>query len=131
MMKFTIEDIKTEHQKVKSGVDFPRYIKAIKNLGVSHYTAYVENGNTEYFDNNNQSAHTGDKYEKLTVAEKVNFENFKTRLKLHQQGGTDYMTFCKDCAENGIDGWVMNLEAMICTYFDRDGKEILVEQIPG
>ncbi|WP_255815861.1 DUF1398 domain-containing protein [Chryseobacterium sp. MA9] len=27
MMKFTIEDIKTEHQKVKSGADFPVYIQ--------------------------------------------------------------------------------------------------------
>ncbi|WP_449397691.1 hypothetical protein [Chryseobacterium wanjuense] len=32
-MKFTIEQIKAEHQKVKSGADFPRYIQAIKDLG--------------------------------------------------------------------------------------------------
>lgn len=130
-MKFTIEDIKTEHQKVKSGADFPRYIKAIKSLGVSHYTAYVAEGNTEYFDDNNESAHTGSKYDKLTIAEKVNFDHFKARLKLHQQGGTDYMTFCKDCAENGIEGWKMDLNAMTCTYFDKERREILVEQIPS
>ncbi|MCS4300829.1 MULTISPECIES: DUF1398 domain-containing protein [Chryseobacterium] len=130
MMKFTIEEIKAEHKKVKSGADFPHYIKAIKNLGVSHYTAYVDDGNTEYSDSHNQSVHTGAKYEKLIVSEKMNLENFKIRLKLHQQGGTDYMTFCKDCAENGIEGWVINLGAMTCTYFDKDRKEVLVEQIP-
>ncbi|MDN3692582.1 DUF1398 family protein [Chryseobacterium tructae] len=131
MMKFTIEDIKTEHQKVKSGADFPQYIKAIKNLGVSHYTTYVDDGNTAYFDNDNESAQTGRKYDKLAIAENVNLDGFKTRLKLHQQGGTDYMTFCKDCAENGIEGWVMDLNAMTCSYFDKDRKNILVEQIPG
>ena len=35
-MKFTIDEIKAEHQKVKSGADFPNYIQQIKQLGVSH-----------------------------------------------------------------------------------------------
>ncbi|MFP3834183.1 DUF1398 domain-containing protein [Chryseobacterium sp. SIMBA_028] len=130
-MKFTINDITAAHQKVKSGADFPQYIKAIKKLGVSHYTAYVGDGNTEYFDTDNQSAQTGRKYDNLIVSEKVNLDHFKIRLKLHQQGGTDYMTFCNDCAENGIEGWVMNLNGMTCTYFDKERKDILIEQIPG
>ncbi|WP_228445500.1 DUF1398 domain-containing protein [Chryseobacterium nakagawai] len=131
MMKFTLEDIKTEHQKVKSGADFPQYIKAIKELGVSHYTTYVEDGKTEYFDPHNQSAQTAGKYDKLGVSEKVNLDHFKARLKLHQQGGTDYMTFCKDCAENGIEGWKMDLNGMTCTYFDKERRDLLIEQIPG
>ncbi|NIF04637.1 DUF1398 domain-containing protein [Chryseobacterium sp. Tr-659] len=130
-MKFTIEEIKTEHQKVKSGADFPQYIRAIKNLGVSHYKTYVQDGNTEYFDADNQSAQTGSKYKLLTIAENTDPENFKIRLKLHQQGGTDYMTFCNDCAENGIKGWTMDLNAMTCSYFDQNDQEILVEKVPG
>ncbi|MBB4804900.1 uncharacterized protein YbcV (DUF1398 family) [Chryseobacterium defluvii] len=130
-MKFTIDEIKTEHQKVKSGADFPKYIQAIKNLGVSHYTSYVSDGNTEYFDEENQSASTGSKYEALTISENLNPDNFKSRLKLHQQGGTDYLTFCKDCAENGVEGWRMDLNEMTCTYFDTAGNNILVEQIPS
>lgn len=130
-MKFTINDIKSAHQKVKSGADFPQYIKEIKGLGVSHYTTYVDDGNTEYFDADNQSAQTGSKYDALIISEKVNLDNFKIRLKLHQQGGTDYMTFCNDCAENGVEGWVMNLDAMTCTYFDKERNDILIEQIPG
>jgi len=129
-MKFTIQEIKAAHQKVKSGADFPKYIQAIKNLGVSHYTAYVSDGNTEYFDTENHAAKTGSKYETLKISENLNLENFKTQLKLHQQGGTDYMTFCKDCAENGVEGWKMDLNQMICTYFDKDGKNILEEKVP-
>lgn len=130
-MKFTIEQIKAEHQKVKSGADFPQYIQAIKNLGVSHYTVYVTDGNTQYFDTDNESEYTGKKYDELTVSENLNLEQFKTRLKLHQQGGTDYLTFCSDCAENGVEGWNIDLNAMTCTYFDKEENEILVEQIPG
>ncbi|WP_353146223.1 DUF1398 family protein [Chryseobacterium sp.] len=130
-MKFTIKDIQTEHQKVKSGADFPRYIQAIKKLGVLHYTTYVSDGNTVYFDNENKAVSTGSKYENLHISENLNQENFKARLQLHQQGGTDYLTFCCDCAENGIEGWKIDLDKMICTYFDSDKNEILVEQIPG
>ncbi|MBB6370490.1 DUF1398 domain-containing protein [Chryseobacterium shigense] len=130
-MKFTVEQIKAEHQKVKSGADFPQYIQAIKHLGVSHYTVYVSDGNTQYFDTDNESGHTGKKYDNLSVSENLNLEQFKTRLKLHQQGGTDYLTFCSDCAENGVEGWKMDLNDMTCTYFDKKENEILVEQIPG
>ncbi|MGO4709957.1 DUF1398 domain-containing protein [Chryseobacterium sp. 2TAF14] len=119
-MKFTIEEIKAEHQKVKSGADFPKYIQEIKNLGVSHYKALVADGNTQYFDAENNYAETGRKYDDLAVSENLNLDQFKTRLKLHQQGGTDYMTFCKDCAENGIEGWEMDLDKMTCTYFDKN-----------
>jgi len=129
-MKFTIDEIKAEHQKVKSGADFPKYIQAIKTKGVSHYSVYVSNGNTEYFDQENQSDTTGSKYDALTISEIVNFEKFKARLKLHQQGGTDYLTFCKDCAENGVEGWKMDLNEMTCTYFDKEGNHLLIEQIP-
>lgn len=130
-MEFTIKAITAEHQKVKSGADFPQYIQALKRLGVSHYTTYVSDGNTEYFDSNHQSVHTGSKYNRLIISDTADPEHFKTRLKLHQQGGTDYMTFCKDCAENGVEGWKMDLNAMTCMYLDKEGKEILVERVPA
>ncbi|WP_288438164.1 DUF1398 family protein [uncultured Chryseobacterium sp.] len=130
-MKFTIENIKAEHQKVKSGADFPQYIQDIKALGVSHYKAYVSDGNTEYFNNKNESVQTGPKYDVLRISDHVNLEYFKERLKLHQQGGTDYMTFCRDCAENGIKGWTMDLHIMTCTYFDQNDTDLLTERVPG
>ncbi|RKT01829.1 DUF1398 domain-containing protein [Chryseobacterium defluvii] len=130
-MKFTIEQIKTAHQKVKSGEDFPQYIKDIKKLGVSYYTSYVADGNTAYFDTENESVSTGSKYDTRVISQNTDIENFKTRLQLHQQGGTDYLTFCKDCADNGIEGWKMDLNAMTCTYFDKEGNEVLIEQVPS
>lgn len=129
-MKFTIEEIKAEHRKVKSGADFPSYIQAIKAKEVAYYKAYVADGNTEYFDHDNQSESTGSKYDALKISEQLNLDNFKIRLKLHQRGETDYPTFCRDCAENGIEGWKMDLENMECTYFDQAHNDVLTEQVP-
>ncbi|MDP9961798.1 DUF1398 family protein [Chryseobacterium lathyri] len=84
-MKFTIEQIKAEHRKVKSGADFPAYIQAIKKLGVSNYTVYVTDGNTQYFDTDNETGQTGKKYDHLTISENLDLERFKTRLKLHHR----------------------------------------------
>ncbi|ASW73133.1 phage envelope protein [Chryseobacterium piperi] len=130
-MKFKITDIAAEHAKVKSGADFPEYIHAIKKKGVSFYKVYVKDGDTEYFDDENQSIHTGSKYDSLAISEPLNLENFKSRLKLHQQGETDYLTFCKDCADHGIKGWKMDLSKMICIYFDQAENEVLAERIPS
>jgi uncharacterized protein YbcV (DUF1398 family) len=65
------------------------------------------------------------------VAAQPDPETFKADLKAHQQGKTDYMTFCNDCARSGIEKWVVDLAAMTCTYFDRQGREVLTENIPG
>ncbi|MDR2236188.1 MAG: DUF1398 domain-containing protein [Chryseobacterium sp.] len=131
-MKFTIDDIKAEHAKVKSGADFPQYIRALKELGVSRYITYVSDQNTDYFDEDNQLAATrGENDPVRSISGIVNLEEFTKKLKLHQQGGTDYPTFCTDCAQNGIEGWKMDLNAMTCTYFDKEGNDVLTENIPG
>lgn len=98
---FTIAQIKEAHSKVRSGADFPKYIKAIKKLGVTHYNSYVADGHIDYFDGNNQQVTVPAKYDKLPIAGESNIEAFKTDLKAHQQGKTDFPTFCKDCAKSG------------------------------
>lgn len=126
---FTVEQIKAAHSKVKSGADFPAYIRDLKSLGVLHYDTFVINGNSDYFGVNHQVS-TGAKYDSLAIAETSNPEQFKSDLKAHQQGKTDYLTFCSDCAKSGIEKWAIYLDQMTCTYYDKAGNEILVEQIP-
>ena len=45
---FTLDQIKSAHSKVKSGADFPAYIREIKELGVTYYEAYVADGHVDY-----------------------------------------------------------------------------------
>lgn len=127
---FTVEQIKTAHGKVKSGTDFPSYIKEIKELGVTHYEAYVTDGHINYHGANNYTAKVPAKYEPLEIAEISKSEEFKGELIAHQQGKTDFLTFIKMCAVYGIEKWEICMDKMTCTYYDKKGNEILTEQIP-
>ncbi|WP_316930897.1 DUF1398 domain-containing protein [Epilithonimonas caeni] len=127
---FTVEQIKAAHSKVRSGADFPSYIKEIKELGVTYYETFVTDGHTDYYSENDYKTASPAKYEPLTIALESNKEQFKVDLKRHQQGKTDYPTFCNDCAKSGIEKWAVCMEKMTCTYYDLAGNEILVEQIP-
>ncbi|MEO8721476.1 MAG: DUF1398 family protein [Ginsengibacter sp.] len=127
---FTIEQIVEAHSKVKSGVDFPKYIQQLKQLGVTDYETWVVDSHTGYFGENKYQTTSDPLYEQLEIADTSNKEKFVEQLKIHQQGKTDYLTFCKGCAEAGIEKWFARLDMMTCTYYDKAGNEILVQQIP-
>lgn len=128
---FTIEQIKNAHSLVKSGADFPKYIQNIKQLGVHAFETWVIDSNTVYFGADVYQTKCEPMYENLEIGNNSNTEKFTHYLKIHQQGQTDYITFCHDCAETGIEKWFANLDEMTCTYYDKAGNKILVEPIPG
>ena len=127
---FTVEQIKAAHSKVRSGADFPSYIKEIKSLGVTHYEAYVTDGHIDYHGANNYTAKVPAKYDPLVIADTSDAEQFKAELVAHQQGKTDFLTFIKMCATFGIEKWAICMDKMTCTYYDTAGHEMLVEEIP-
>ena len=127
---FTVEQIKAAHSKVKSGADFPKYIQEIKALGVMAFETWVKDSHTEYFGANEYHTSSNPMYEEMKIVNNSNKAAFQQYLKIHQQGKTDYLTFCRHCAETGIEKWFVSLDKMTCTYYDKSGKEILVEQIP-
>jgi uncharacterized protein YbcV (DUF1398 family) len=128
---FTIEQIHAAHSKVKSGADFPNYIKDLKQLGVAYYECFVVDGHADYFGADGYRTSSQPKYDNLFVDGESNPPQFKADLKAHQQGKTDYLTFCGDCAKSGIEKWKVDLGKMTCTYFDQAGKDVLTEEIPG
>lgn len=127
---FTVEQIKAAHGKVKSGADFPKYIQEIKKLGVTAYETFVTDGHTDYYGAEDYKISTAAKYDNITIAEVSNIVQFKADIQAHQQGKTDYPTFCNDCAKSGIEKWKVCIKKMTCTYYDKAGNETLVEQIP-
>ena len=66
----------------------------------------------------------------LEISPRLDFVQFQSDLKNHQNGNTDYLTFCQDCSKSGVAKWIMDLDAMMCTYYDREGNNVLVEKIP-
>lgn len=127
---FTLDQIKAAHSKVKSGADFPAYIRDLKKLGVVQYVTFVKDGHTDYSGAGDFKTFSPSRYADLQITRSSNTAQFKADLKAHQQGKTDYPTFCSDCAKSGIEKWIVDLNKMTCTYFDSAGNEVLVEQVP-
>jgi len=49
---------------------------------------------------------------------------------MHQQGKTDYATFCQDAADAGVEKWTVDMREMTCTYYDKAGNNLVTETIP-
>ena len=135
---FTLDQIREAHAGVKSGADFPHYIQDLIILGVQKYDIFVHDGHGEYFSADGDTLvspptlPTGrQEYDTLTIADTSDAEGFTERLRAHQQGQTDYMTFCQDSANAGVEKWTVDTTAMTCTYYDTAEKMMLEEIIPG
>lgn len=127
---FTVDQIEAAHQKVKSGADFPNYIQELKKMAVSGFETWVSDSHTLYFGKDNFQAISKPQYAKLHIESATQREKFMSYLHLHQQGDSNYLTFCKQCAETGIEKWVVDLHDMTCIYYNQEGQEILTEKIP-
>jgi uncharacterized protein YbcV (DUF1398 family) len=128
---FTLQQIKDAHSKVKSGADFPHYIKDLINLGITKYKTHVSDGHTQFEGKDHFKIQSEPRYPAKNISEKSNKEQFIKDLKEHQQGKSDYPTFCNLSAQHGVDHWIVDTAKMTCTYFDTHGNEILMEKIPS
>jgi len=131
IIMFTIEQIKAAHAKVKSGKDFPAYIQDLIAFGVTGYSTFVSDGHTDFNGTNNYVVQWPARYALLPIAAAGNTEKLKHNLIVHQQGQTDYPTFCRQAGEAGVVKWTVDTQAMTCTYYDVAGDAMLVEAIPG
>lgn len=127
---FTIEQILAAHAKVKSGADFPAYVKEIKALGLDHYDFYVADGHAVYYGADDYEVQGIPKYPAKSITENSSPENLKSALKIHQQGQTDFLTFCQQAAEAGVEKWVTDAAAMEVYYVDKKGNVLVTETIP-
>lgn len=128
---FTVQQIKEAHSKVKSGADFPKYIKEITALGVISFETFVFDNHTNYFGKDNFETSSEGFSETLTILDESNIDQFKSDLKAHQLGKTDYITFLTDCAKSGVEKWIVVMDKMTCSYYDIAGNEMIVEVIPS
>ena len=128
---FTLNQISEAHAKVKSGADFPTYIQEVKALGLVSYDHYVSDGHTLFRGAAGFSLVADAKYPAMEVAATGAVERLQDALHLHQQGQTDYPTFCKQAVAAGVEKWTVDTQEMQCTYFDKEGTAMLVETIPA
>lgn len=80
---FTLEEIASLHQKVKTGADFPQYARDLTDIGVTGYDTFVSDGHAEYFGNPTVLT-SAPKYAPLEIAKVTDKDYFIERLRLHQ-----------------------------------------------
>lgn len=127
---FTIEQIKATHDKLKSGADFPRYVQDMKALGVIYYNIFVEDGRSQYYGADNFTISDVAMYATKVIADIGSTEKLKHTISIHQQGETDYLTFCQQAAEAGVEKWTTHMLDMEVVYYDKQQNKLLVEPIP-
>lgn len=128
---FTEQQIKTAHSKVRSGADFPAYVQEIKQLGLVRYEYMVTDGTTVYYGGSGYQVNTASRYAPMAIAAKSSAAQLAHILSVHQQGQTDFMTFCRQAADAGVEKWEVNMQKMMCIYYDAAGNELVAEPIPG
>lgn len=127
---FTIKEIESAEQKVKSGADFPQFAATLKAMGITRFDVYVINGVAIYFGKDDETVEGTPVYESLLIEQESSAEELSHALKLHQAGEIDYITFCRHAATAGVEKWVVDLKAMTVSYLDSSGNEVIKETIP-
>jgi uncharacterized protein YbcV (DUF1398 family) len=127
---FTLQQMKAAHAKVKSGADFPQYIQDIKTYGLKKYIFSVIDGTITYYGQSGHQVAAPAIYEHKTINPVASPEELRHIITIHQQGKTDFPTFCDQAAATGVKQWVIDTERMLCIYEDADGKEMVAEPIP-
>jgi uncharacterized protein YbcV (DUF1398 family) len=127
---FTIDQIREAFGKVKSGADFPQFVQDLKAIGVTHYDNYLADGRTDYYGTNDFAIKGESKYPTMTICADSSAEKLKHSISIHQQGQTDYPTFCSQAAEAGVEKWTTHMLEMTVTYLDKRGNKLIVEPIP-
>ena len=127
---FTIDQIHEAFKKVKSGADFPQFVQNLKSIGVTHYDNYVADGRTKYYGTNDFTVDGETKYPSMTINDNSSADKLKHSISIHQQGQTDYPTFCKQASDAGVEKWTTHMIEMTVTYLDKQGNKLTVEAIP-
>ena len=127
---FTVEQIKAAHSKVKSGADFPNYVQEIKALGLVRYEYMVADGRTIYYGDNYFTTEAPPIYPEKEINPVSSSLSLEQVIREHQQGKSDFLTFCQLVANAGVHHWEVNARTMLCTYFDSDNKRMIAEPIP-
>ncbi len=128
---FTLQQIADTHARVRSGANFPAYVRDMGALGVDAYELYVSDGHARYFGADGFTISSDARPEALKIAGLGSSADLQAALRIHQQGGTDYDTFCRDAAAAGVEKWTVNMRELRCSYSDQAGNILLTEEIPA
>lgn len=128
-MAFKLSPIQQAHQQF-TGVDFPKLFKAFKDMGMTYNIVNIQDGTATYVHQSEDDIVTSSVKSNHPVAPSSNQSIVQDVLTRHQQGQTDFETFCDEMAQAGIYKWHIDIQAGTCTYIDLQEQAIISELIP-
>ncbi|HCY6356353.1 TPA: DUF1398 family protein [Staphylococcus aureus] len=128
-MAFKLSAIQQAHQQF-TGVDFPKLFKAFKDMGMTYNIVNIQDGTATYVHQSEDDIVTSSVKSNHPVAPSSNQSIVQDVLTRHQQGQTDFETFCDEMAQAGIYKWHIHIQAGTCTYIDLQEQAIISELIP-
>ncbi|HHE7635993.1 TPA: DUF1398 domain-containing protein [Staphylococcus aureus] len=128
-MAFKLSAIQQTHQQF-TGVDFPKLFKAFKDMGMTYNIVNIQDGTATYVHQSEDDIVTSSVKSNHPVAPSSNQSIVQDVLTRHQQGQTDFETFCDEMAQAGIYKWHIDIQAGTCTYIDLQEQAIISELIP-
>ncbi|WP_049316730.1 DUF1398 domain-containing protein [Staphylococcus aureus] len=128
-MAFKLSAIQQAHQQF-TGVDFPKLFKAFKDMGMTYNIVNIQDGTATYVHQSEDDIVTSSVKSNHPVAPSSNQSIVQDVLTRHQQGQTDFETFCDEMAQAGIYKWHIDIQAGTCTYIDLQEQSIISELIP-
>ena len=102
---------------------------ALKALGVERSIVLSHDGHSEYFGRDGYRVVSPAVHEVFAVAESGERETFLGHLGRHERGETTYLEMSRGLAQSGIEKWTVDTGRMTMTFYDKTGREMLVEQI--
>jgi uncharacterized protein YbcV (DUF1398 family) len=126
---FTLEQIDDLHARLGGAKTFPEYVRALKAIGVERADSYLADGHSEYIGQGGHRVVSPPVHEMLPVAETGQRETFLDHLSRHERRETTYLEMSRGMAQSGIEKWTIDTARMTMTFYDKAGKEMLVEQI--
>ena len=128
---FSTEGFRIAKAKVKDRAGFPDYVEYLKGLGISYYESFLEYGEAHYYSKNGFKSSIGRRYVGIQVAETSDSKQFLVHLKEFDEAKFDYLTFCNHCANCGVYKWIVSIDDMTTTYYNKMGEVVYKENIPA
>ncbi|SNS97494.1 Uncharacterized conserved protein YbcV, DUF1398 family [Asanoa hainanensis] len=123
---FTLEQIADIHHRLGSKDSLPRYLRALRDVGVARYDSFVSDGHSVYYGADGQELVGPPFHETFAVAEVADQEWFLGYLK---EGGAGYVEMSRALADHGVERWSFDTEQLTITYRDKAGNELLTERV--
>jgi len=128
-MEFSLESIH-KAQNLFTGPDFPKLVREYRKMGIVTNIYNIETGLIIYENKSGKQIKDSGIKVNFEIIQSAVYEQALLSLQRNQKGESDFLTFCEEIGRAGIYKWVVDLENMTCSYYDKKENIVISEKVP-